>query len=88
MSATTTPETPEARDIIERALQLPPVERERIAHQLLDSVYPPDDPEEVKRAWRAELQHRMDAIRDGTMKTYSVEETMAYLRQALAERRA
>ena len=88
MSATTTPETPEARDIIERALQLPPVERERIAHQLLDSVYPPDDPEEVKRAWRAELQRRMDAICDGTMKSYSVEETMAYLRQALAERRA
>lgn len=91
MSATTTPETPEnaeARDLVERALRLPPVVREQIAHQLLDSVYPPEDPEEVKKAWRAELQKRFDEIKNGTVKTYSIEETMAYLRQSLAERRA
>jgi putative addiction module component (TIGR02574 family) len=86
MSATTTPGSDEARELIDRALKLPPADRERIAHELLDSVYPPEDPEEVKKAWRAELQRRVDAIQNGTMKTYSIEETMAYLRQECAER--
>ena len=86
MSASITPETPEAREIIDRALKLSPPERETIARVLLESVFPPDDPEEAKKAWRAELQRRMDAIDNGTMKTYSIEETMAYLRQQCAER--
>lgn len=89
MSASTTPETPEAqeaRELVERAMKLSAPIREKIANELLDSVYPPEDPEEVKKAWRAELQRRVDAIQNGTMKTYSIEETMAYLRQALAER--
>jgi len=83
MSATT---TPAVREIIDRALQLSPADREQIANELLDSVYPPEDPEVVKNAWRAELQRRIDAIDNGTMKTYSLAETMAYLRQASAER--
>lgn len=86
MSASTTPEGREAQDIIDRALKLSPPERERIAHALLDSVYPPDEPEEARKALRAELQRRMDAVDNGTMKTYSIADTMAYLRQQSAER--
>lgn len=85
MTPATSPENPEVRDLIDRAMKLPPEVREQIAHDLLDSVYPPEDPEQVKTAWRAELQRRMDAIQNGTMKTYSIEESMAYIRQSLAE---
>jgi len=77
MSATT---TSAVREIIDRALQLSPADREQIANELLDSVFPPEDPEVVKKAWRAELQRRIDAIDNGTMKTYRLAETMAYLR--------
>ena len=77
MSVTT---TPAVREIIDRALQLSPADREQIANELLGSVYPPDDPEEVKKAWRAERQRRIDAIDNGTRKTYSLAETMVHLR--------
>lgn len=38
--------------------------------------------------WHAELQSRVDGIKDGTMKTYSIEETMDYLYAELARSRA
>jgi putative addiction module component (TIGR02574 family) len=85
MSATT---TPEARELIDRALQLSSVEREAIALRLLDSIDPPPNAFESKEAFRTELQRRIEAIQNGTMKSYSIEETMAYLRQESSERRS
>lgn len=83
MSTTTT--TAEAGEILDRALKLSAAERERIAHRLLDSVYPPPNTYESADALRAELQRRIEAVENGTMKTYTLEETMAYLRQVAAE---
>jgi len=53
--AATTVDDPEAQDIIQRALRLPPEVRKDIAIELFESARPPEDPEEVKAAWRAEL---------------------------------
>lgn len=40
MSATTTPETPEVRDVLDRALKLSAAEREMIAREPAYSLYP------------------------------------------------
>jgi putative addiction module component (TIGR02574 family) len=79
----TTTTTPEADEIIERAMQLSAAEREAIALRLLVSVEPPNSYESPE-ALRAELQRRWDAIQSGADKTYSIAETMAYLRNRLA----
>ncbi len=85
MSTITTPETSEVRDVLDRALKLSVAERELIAHRLLDSVHPPPNTFESEDALRAELLRRIKAVENGTMKTYTLEETMAYLRQVAAE---
>ncbi len=82
MSATT---MPEADEILDRAMKLSAVEREAIARRLLDSVYPPPNTFDSKEALQAELQRRIEAVENGTMKTYTLEEAMAYLRQVAAE---
>ena len=87
MTTTETPEMIEAQELIDRALKLPTPLREKIGLEVLHSVdYPPIDPEEEKAAFRAELQRRLDDIKSGKTKTYSVAEAMAYLRQEFAER--
>ena len=83
-----TPTTmPDARQIIDLALKLPPTDREQIAHELWESVHPPEDPEEVKQAWREEIARRIESVRSGTVKTHSVEETMEYLQKVVDEGR-
>lgn len=77
-----------ARGIVEEASKLPPGLRHRVAIEILDTLHePPEDPEEVKKAWQEELERRVREVEDGTAKTYSLEETMAYLRQSLVERK-
>jgi putative addiction module component (TIGR02574 family) len=79
MSATT---TPEARELIDRALKLSEAERETIALRLLESIDAPPNSFESKEALRAELQRRIEAIERGEMKTYTLEEAMAHIRKA------
>ncbi|MFO0849611.1 MAG: addiction module protein [Gemmataceae bacterium] len=75
-----------ARTVIDLGMKLPPDARETVALELMESVdFPPEDPEVVKRAWQEELARRVKAIDEGKVKTYSVAETMAYLRQVIAE---
>ena len=80
---TATDETELTPELVERVLKLSPESRGR----LLGLLDPPPTP-----AWaadpdalRAELQRRIEAVENGTMKTYTIEETMAYLRQVAAE---
>lgn len=76
----------QAKTVYDLGIQLPADSREVVALQLLESIdYPPEDPEEVKRAWQIELQRRVDEIESGRAKTFSLEESMAYLRQVVAE---
>ncbi|QJW96099.1 addiction module protein [Frigoriglobus tundricola] len=82
--STTTTETPEVRDVLDRALKLSVAERELIARRLRDSIdAPPTDAD--WDYWKAEIKRRIEAVENGTMKTYTLEETMAYLRQVAAE---
>lgn len=82
-----TPTTPEPETaVLELGLQLPADVRERVALRLLDSLEPPGhDPDAHRRAWREEIGRRLDAVRRGEMKTYTLEETMEYLRTVVDE---
>lgn len=82
MPATT---TPEAEAIIDRALKLSAAEREVIACRLRDSLELPPNTFESPEALKAELKRRIEAYERGEMKTYTLEETMAYLRQVASE---
>lgn len=84
MSATTTPETPETEltpELIERVMKLSHESREKLLG-LLEEVTPIPRPPPVGDAayWKAEIARRIAAVENGTMKTYTIEETMAYLR--------
>ncbi|MBY0512326.1 MAG: hypothetical protein K2P78_00255 [Gemmataceae bacterium] len=87
--ATTTPESPEAleaRELIERALTLPPAIRERVGLELLWSVDPPPNSDADWAYWKAELVRRSEAVENGTMKTYTIEEAMAKIRKEREDR--
>jgi hypothetical protein len=89
MAATTTPETPETEltpDLIERVMKLSPENRRRLIG-LLDAEEPIPVPPPVGDAayWKAEIARRIAAIQDGTMKTYTLEEAIAYWRQVDVE---
>jgi putative addiction module component (TIGR02574 family) len=78
----------QARELIDRAMRLSPAARQSIALELLESLQgPPEDAEEVRKAWKAEIARRIEAVRNGTMKTYTLEETMQYLRKVVDEGR-
>lgn len=88
---TTATDTPDARAVYDLAMRLSPEERDRLIGWLADAdppVPPPPVPDWAADpgTFRAELQRIHDAVRDGTMPTYTIEETMAYLRKAQAER--
>jgi putative addiction module component (TIGR02574 family) len=85
MPATTTPETPEVRAVLDQAMKLSATERAVIGRVLLDSVYPPPNTYESADALRAELQRRIEDVESGKVKTHTLEETMAYLRQVATE---
>lgn len=85
-TTTTTPDAMEARDIVDRAMKLPPAAREGIAHHLLQSVEPPPGPPDSDREyWKVELQRRVESIENGTMKMYTLDETLAHMQQVLDE---
>lgn len=53
--------------VLREALKLPAPERADIAAELLESLdeEPADDPEEVARAWAAEIERRARRVLDG-----------------------
>lgn len=69
--------------VLEYALQLPVEDRSRIASRLIESVDEADDVE-VSPAWRAEIEKRMESIRQGTAKLIPHDEVMAEVRRKLA----
>ena len=73
--------------VLEQALQLSAGDRSRIASLLIESVDEADDVE-MSPAWRAEIERRMDSIRQGTAKLIPHEEVMNGVRRKLAEQRA
>ena len=76
----------ETRELIARARKLSPAAREKLVQELCDDVDGPEnDPEAIKQAWREEIRRRIEAIQNGTMKMYTIEETMAYLQTVVDE---
>ena len=73
--------------VLELALQLPIEDRSRIALRLIESADDAED-DELSPAWRAEIEKRMESVRNGTAKLISHDEVMARLRGKLAERHA
>lgn len=90
MAATTTPETPdarEARELVERAVKLPVPIREGVALAILHSIDPPPNSDADWEYWKAEIQRRIEAVERGEMKTYTLEETLEHMQKALDEGR-
>lgn len=69
----------ETKEILDRALALPPVEKARIVDQLLSSLNEPD--EGIDALWRKEVEDRIEAFRAGTLKSVSLEEVLAKYRK-------
>jgi putative addiction module component (TIGR02574 family) len=74
--------------VLQYALQLPVVERSRIATRLIESVDDTDDDAEVSPEWQAEINRRIESIQNGTAKLIPHEEVMAGLHHKLAQQRA
>ena len=73
--------------VLEDALQLPVEDRSRIASRLIESVDEAEDVE-VSPAWLAEIEKRMESIRQGTAKLIPHDEVMAEVRRKLAAQSA
>ena len=62
-----------AKAILESALKLDPAERERLAHELLESIDESTDTE-LSPAWEAEIQSRLRRIEAGEATFVSADE--------------
>ncbi len=71
------------KEILEAAMKLPPDERARIAHELLESLDGAFD-EDVEKAWLEELKRRSQEIDAGTADL----EDWGDVRARMIERRA
>jgi hypothetical protein len=86
MTPTATPEMLEAESILDRAKRLSPAIREKLGFELLYSVSPPPNSDADWTYWKAELVRRSEAVENGAMKSYTLEEAMARIRKAREER--
>ncbi|MCA9684468.1 MAG: addiction module protein [Myxococcales bacterium] len=74
--------TDAARTILDQALSLTDDERLRLAEALFDSL-PADAQEQIDRAWREEVQRRMNEVRRGEVELESWDEVRRAGREAL-----
>jgi putative addiction module component (TIGR02574 family) len=68
-------------ELSQKALELPPEERVRLAEKLLATVHQIDA--EVEAAWDQEIQRRLAEIDNGTAKLIPAEEVFAEVRRIL-----
>ena len=73
--------------VLQDALRLPLEERSLIASRLIESVDDVDD-FELSPAWKAEIDRRIESIKNGTAKLIPHDEIMASVRQQLEQQRA
>jgi len=69
----------ETQDIIARALNLPPSDKALVVDKLLSSLDQPD--EAIDALWREEVEDRVKAYNEGTLKSVSLEEVLAKYRK-------
>jgi putative addiction module component (TIGR02574 family) len=68
--------TAAAKQIIEAALKLDPTERERIAHELLESIGDSSNAE-LSPEWEAEIQRRLRKVEEGEANFVTGDEVFA-----------
>lgn len=68
-------------ELSQRALELPPEERVRLAERLLATVHEVDA--EVDAAWDEEIKRRLAEIDNGTVELIPAEEVFAEVRRIL-----
>ena len=68
----------ETQAIIDRALSLPPADQALVVDKLLSSLDQPD--EGIDALWRKEVEDRIRAYNEGTLKSVSLEEVLAKYR--------
>jgi len=73
------------KEIIEAALKLDPIERARVAHELLDSLEAAPD-EDAERLWNEELARRREKIERGEAVFHPIEELQKRVKKALGGR--
>jgi len=66
------------QEIIDRALSLPPDEKALVVDKLLSSLDQPDEAIDV--LWRKEVEDRINAYNEGSLKSVSLEEVLAKYR--------
>ncbi len=68
-------------ELSQRALELPPEERVRLAEKILATVH--EVGAEVEAAWTQEIQRRLAEIDNGTAKLIPAEDVFAEVRRIL-----
>lgn len=68
----------ETQEILNRALELPPADKARIANELLASLDQAD--EAIDAVWQKEVEDRIAAYKAGDLKSVSLEEVLAKYR--------
>jgi putative addiction module component (TIGR02574 family) len=65
----------ETREILDRAMELPAVEKARLVDQLLSSLDEPD--EAIDALWRKEVEDRIRAYQAGKLQSVSLADVLA-----------
>ena len=69
----------ETREILDRAMELPAVEKARLVDQLLSSLDEPD--EAIDALWRKEVEDRIQAYQAGKLKSVALSDVLAKYRK-------
>ena len=69
----------ETREILDRALELPAVEKARLVDLLLSSLDEPD--ETIDALWRKEVEDRIRAYQEGKLRSVSLADVLAKYRK-------
>lgn len=71
-------------ELMDQALSLPRTDRGYLARKLIESL--DEEPEEkLSPEWRAELDRRLQSVKDGTAKTTPHDQVMAEAREQLRD---
>jgi len=64
-----------AMDILKEAIQLDPNEKAKLVDQLITSLDKPD--KNIDKLWAEEAESRLEAYKQGSLKTVSLEEVLS-----------
>ena len=69
----------ETQEILDRALQLPAIDKARLVDELLSSLDKPD--EAIDALWRKEVEDRIQAYKAGNLRAVSLEQVLEKYRK-------